>query len=159
MSIGKWGNAWGEKYRSQIFFVAFWISFFSWILLAAALGCISINSTTVKSVPYFQGVITFTDNVTLASQDVNFYAGLNRLVIDDCNLGGNVCPPHSQPWSSVNCDTYFDNCNQCADASAGSVSMVIMSFVTQLPQITSDLQRSMGKNSPVIVILVLHSLL
>ncbi len=142
VGVGKWGTEWGKKYRSQIMFVAFWFSFVSLILLGAALGCISTNSDNIKNVPFFKG----TFKVNLASNDTsefNYYAGLNRIVIEDCDLG-TLCPPSSTSWDSVNCDQYLTNCNTCADASVGSVSMVILSFITQIPQCTSDLGRSVG---------------
>ena len=69
---------------------------------------------------------------------------MNRVVVEGCDLD-QYCPPHSQSWDSVSCDQYFDGCSSCKDASAGSVSMVIMGFITQLPQITGDLGRSMSK--------------
>lgn len=141
IQIGKIGTEWGEKYRSQICFFAFWISFLSWILLGACLACISTNTTNVKAVPFFQGTITYTNQTTLETSDFDFYAGLNKIVIEGCDLG-DFCPPQSQSWTSVSCDTYFDNCGECKDASVGSVTLVIMSFVTQFPQITTDIQRS-----------------
>lgn len=138
------GTEWGEKNRSQIFFIAFWISVVSWILLGACLACISTDATNVKTVPFFQGTITYTDPTTLVDSDFDFYAGLNKVVIEGCELGA-ACPPHTQSWTSVSCDTYFNNCDECGDASIGSVTMVIMSFVTQFPQITGNLGRSMAK--------------
>jgi len=144
ISIGKWGTEWGKKNRSPIFFWAFWVSFVSWILLAATLACVSTSSSSVKAVPFFEGSITVTVPATQIESSFNFYAGLNRIVVEDCNLGA-LCPPESQSWDSVSCSQYFTNCDECKDASVGSVSMVILSFITQLPQITGDLGRSMEK--------------
>ena len=104
----------------------------------------STTSSNVKAVPFFQGSITVTHPTTQETSDFNFYAGLNRVVVEGCDLD-QYCPPHSQSWDSVSCDQYFDGCSSCKDASAGSVSMVIMGFITQLPQITGDLGRSMSK--------------
>jgi hypothetical protein len=97
----------------------------------------------VKAVPFFKGTISVTVPGAPTTSDFDFYAGLNRIVVDGCDLGP-YCPPESQSWDSVSCSQYFTNCDECKDASVGSVTMVVMSFVTQLPQITSDIGRSMG---------------
>jgi len=141
--IGNWGTEWGEKNRSQIMFVAFWFSFVSLILLAAAVACVSTDSSNIRNVPFFTGILTV-DKADGTTTDFNIYAGLKRVVIEDCDLGA-LCPPHSISWDSVNCDQYFNNCGACADASLGSVTMAILSFVTQIPQCTGDLGRSVGK--------------
>ena len=138
IKVGRLGTEWGERNRAPIFFCAFWLSFIGWILLAATLACVSTTSIYVKAVPFFQGSITVTHPTTLENSD------LNRVVVEGCDLD-QYCPPHSQSWDSVSCDQYFDGCSSCKDASAGSVSMVIMGFITQLPQITGDLGRSMSK--------------
>jgi hypothetical protein len=115
----------------------------SWILLGASLACISTTNMNVKAVPFFKGTISVSVPATPVISDFNFYAGLNRIVVEGCDLGP-YCPPESQSWDAVSCSQYFSNCDECKDASVGSVTMVIMSFITQLPQISSDLGRSMG---------------
>jgi hypothetical protein len=143
--VGKFGLEWGEKYRSQIFFWAFWVSFISWIFLAAALACISWHDSTVRNVSFFEGTVTYTSPQTGKKFDMDFFAGLNIIVVDACNEP--ECPPDTSfSWSDISCEASFSHCNSCRDASLGSISMVIMSFVTQFPQITSDVGRSMGKN-------------
>lgn len=126
-------------------FVAFWFSFVSLIFLAAAVACVSTSSDSIKNVPFFKGTITV-DRANGDTSEFDYYAGLNRIVIEGCDLGA-ACPPHSTAWDSVNCDAYFSNCDACADASLGSVTMVIMSFITQIPQCTGDLGRSIGEIS------------
>lgn len=143
VAIGKWGTEWGERNRSQIMFVAFWLSFISLILLAAALACVSTDTVNITNVPFFTGIVTV-DKLDGTKSDFSIYAGLNRVIINDCDLGAQ-CPPQSTAWDSVNCDQYFNNCNACADACLGSVTMVIMSFVTQIIQCTGDLGRSVAK--------------
>jgi hypothetical protein len=147
MKIGKTGTEWGAKHRPQIMFWAFWISFISWVMLGAALGCISTSSSVVTDVSFFQGTITITDPVTDLKTDMSYFAGLKRLVVNNCDLG-DLCPPHSQPWDSVSCAKYFSGCDSCRDASEGSVTMVIMSFVTQFPQLNGNLGRSKGMQFP-----------
>jgi len=124
-------------------FVAFWFSFISLILLGAAVACVSTDPDNIKNVPFFTGVLTV-DKADGTTAELDVYAGLKRVVIEGCDLGA-LCPPQTTAWDSVNCDQYFNNCGACADASLGSVTMVIMSFVTQIPQCTGDLGRSVGK--------------
>ena len=143
--MGRLGLQWGEKNRGPIMFWAFWFSFIGWILLAATLACISTSAESVKAVPFFQGTITFTNQTTLEKSDFNFYAGLNRVVVEGCDFGDS-CPPHSQSWDSVSCDEYLEGCSECKSVSSSSVTMVIVSFITQFPQISTDLTRSVGKH-------------
>lgn len=145
MAVGNWGTEWGEKNRSQIMFVAFWFSFVSLILLAAAMACISTESDNIKNVSFFEGTLTV-DKPDGSTSELDVYAGLKRVVIENCDLGA-LCPPHSISWDSVNCDQFFNNCGACADASLGTVTMVIMSFVTQIPQCTGNLGRSVGEST------------
>mmetsp|Transcript_13521 Transcript_13521/g.50304 ORF Transcript_13521/g.50304 Transcript_13521/m.50304 type:complete len:185 (+) Transcript_13521:566-1120(+) len=39
-------------------------------------------------------------------------------------------------------DDYFDNCDECRDAAEGTFSVAILSFVTAIPQLATDIQRS-----------------
>mmetsp|Transcript_25104 Transcript_25104/g.55696 ORF Transcript_25104/g.55696 Transcript_25104/m.55696 type:complete len:241 (-) Transcript_25104:960-1682(-) len=137
--VGKMGFKWADRERSKIFFWAFWVSCLSWVLLAAALATVSSSPDTVKMVPFFQGEIRFSDAEGEA-HNVRFYAGLKAIVVEGCE--GDYCPPHSQGWDSVSCNEIFASCTQCVDASVASFSTLVGAFVTQLPQITSDLQRS-----------------
>eukprot|EP01032_Pedospumella_encystans_P028358 gene28358-32024_t len=67
-------------------FVAFWFSFISLVLLAAAVVCVSTDADSITNVPFFTGVITV-DMMNGSTSDFNIYAGLNRVVIRDCDLG------------------------------------------------------------------------
>ena len=141
LRIGKFGTEWGRKNRSPIMFWAFWISFVSWILLAASIVSISTESSSVRAVPFFKGTITYTNITDQTTADFNFYAGLNRIVVDDCN-DRPVCPSSTQSWNSESCRQFFTSCEECEDSSTASVTMVIVSFITQIPQISTDLTRS-----------------
>lgn len=125
-------------------FVAFWFSFVSLILSGAAVACVSTDSESIKNVPFFTGVLTV-EKVDGSTSDFNIYAGLNRVVVENCDLGA-LCPPDSISWNSVHCDQYFTDCGACASASLSTVPLVIMSFFAQLPQCIADISRSMGED-------------
>jgi len=125
-------------------FVAFWFSFVSLILSGAAVACVSTDSESIKNVPFFTGVLTV-EKVDGSTSDFNIYAGLNRVVVEDCDLGA-LCPPDSISWNSVHCDQYFTDCGACASASLSTVPLVIMLFFAQLPQCIADISRSMGEH-------------
>ena len=137
-----------KPYRSQLFFVGFWVSFISWVFIAAAVCSISKHASIVKTLPFFVGTISVTNTTSSNVSELKYYAGLNILVVDSCSTwaGSEPCPPHSQSWESVECDQYFDNCDECSDASLSSVVTVLIALITQFPTLISDLQRSTGNN-------------
>lgn len=96
--------------------------------------------------PFFQGSISLTNTSTSVVSELNYYGGLNAVVVEDCSSqpGAAQCPPHLQDYPSVNCEVYFDNCDMCRDATAALVMPTIMAFVTQVLQILGDVQRSTG---------------
>lgn len=144
--LGPVGTNFGEKFRSQIFFISFWVSVFAWILIAVTVCSVSMQPTVVSTIPFFQGTISLTNVSTNVVSELDFYAGLNILVVEGCSdqPGAATCPPHSQSWSSVECEQYFDHCDACRDSSTGSVTTVLIALVTQFLQIGADIQRSTG---------------
>ena len=149
MRLGRIGLQWGELYRSQIFFVAFWVSLTAWALLAVSVASISSSPSAVTSVPFFQGTISFTNSTINEAASLKFYAGLTTLVVADCTdgIGLPTCPPHIQSWTAVSCDQYLKDCSQCASSSVGTVSTVVFSFIGQIAQLATDLHRSTGKSN------------
>lgn len=144
--LGHLGTKWGKNYRSQIFFVSFWISFVAWVLISLAVCSMSTKPAVVTALPFFQGTISLTNTSTNIVSELNFFAGLNIMVVEHCSdqVGAAMCPAHSQAWSSVECEQYFDNCDQCRDSSTGSATTVLIALVTQFLQIGADVQRSTG---------------
>jgi hypothetical protein len=143
LNIGRIGIKWGETHRSQIFFVAFWVSMISFVIAGVSLACTSTAEDTVRSVPFFYGSISIPNKSTNVPTFYDFYGGLNSLVIDGCDESG-YCPPESQLWDE-HCDSFFSSCSECKETSAASVTPVVMLFVTLIPQIVTDLGRSTGK--------------
>lgn len=138
------GTQWGAKHRSQIFFVAFWLSFIGLILILAAIACISVDSTTIQNVPFFQGTFELVQGGVTSK--VDYYAGIARMVFPKCE-DSPYCPPSSMGWGDSSCDTYFLNCDKCKAANPGTVAFpVAMALFGQLGQLAGDLNRSTGKN-------------
>lgn len=123
-------------------FWAFVSSFVGTVLLCIACASVSYNPGVVKNTPW----ALLTVDVDGADADLTTYMGLRKYVTV-CD--GNDCAETqvSERWSTSDCDRadddgFSDFCNDCKDASAGTVSTAIMSLITNIPQMTTDLQRS-----------------
>lgn len=149
MSVKYIGISYYGTYRSQIMFIAFWLSCFVQLLLIITLFSLSQDATVIKSISYFQGKIKFDVN-DIESYDIKFYAGVNMITTDcdyissDYSNTINHCPDETISWSDVECNSYFENCNSCKDSSTGASSTIISAFITQFLSINSNLQRSTG---------------
>lgn len=138
------GTEWGARFRSQIFFVAFWLSLIGLILFCDAMACLSTDSYSIKSMPFFEGSLKIVENNVTTS--VDYYAGIARMVFRSCD-GDQSCPPESLGWGDDSCDKYFANCNQCRDAPAKVSFPIVMSLLGQIGQIATDLNRSTGESA------------
>lgn len=140
--MGLMGTDWGAKYRSQIFFWAFWLSVISMAMLCAAVACLSTDSTSIYNVPFFQGTFDIIENGI--SSKVSYFAGIPRMVFRDCDAGTS-CPPESIGWGDQSCDKYFLDCGNCK-FSPNDVSVPLaMSLLGGFGQIVTDLNRSTRK--------------
>mmetsp|Transcript_10104 Transcript_10104/g.16601 ORF Transcript_10104/g.16601 Transcript_10104/m.16601 type:complete len:304 (-) Transcript_10104:528-1439(-) len=144
-SFGKIGFNWAEKNRAPLMFSAFTVSFIAFILICAAMGSLSTSASVVKNVPFFTGKLTITNETLYTNEGlsgtIDYYAGLSVVVYEGCETGAN-CPPHTQSWDDVTCNNWIETCDECKDAATGSISTLILALITQLPQITTDIQRS-----------------
>lgn len=132
--FGRIGFSWGEKYRSQLFFIAFWLSFTSLILMAVGWAAVSYDRGTVINTAWTIAELKdSTDDGTLT-----LYGGL-RIVSIDCD--GFSCSADSVRYSNSN-ECEFDFCDDCADVASSTVTTAFMGMVTLLPQMSTDLQRS-----------------
>lgn len=151
--LGHVGTKFGEAHRSQIFITALTFSISAWILLATAVFTLSTSPSLVSSVPFFQGTISMTNATTKVVSELNYYGGLNAVVVEDCT-SANTCPPHVQAWPSVDCGTHFENCDQCRDSISDLVVPTIMAFLTQVLQILGDVQRSTGMYCSCLILVI-----
>ena len=145
--IGKFGIPGADKYRSQIFFVTFWVSVASWLLLAAAVCSISKHSSIIKILPFFDGTLSITNDDDNSLSKLKFYAGLKIIAFDDCKTGTNSvsCPSDQLNWNDDRCDLYFKNCDSCSDTSLHSTVTILIALITQFFQLMTNLTRSHSK--------------
>lgn len=134
-SFGRIGFSWAEKYRSQLFFAAFWVSVSSLALMAVGWASLSYDRSTVIDTAW---TIAEVKNATTDGK-LTIYAGL-RLVAYDCD--GTNCPSEdSVRWSSAD-ECGFDFCDDCADVASATITTAFFGLISLLPQISTDLQRS-----------------
>jgi len=140
--IGSCGSSWADKNRSKIFFVASIFSFISLILLATCLVSLSSNKNAIKAVPFMYGLISPADG----GDDFHFYNGVVSIYLQDA--------PDSlteiKNWQDVECSSteVFNEstCKDCKSASFQATQAIVIGFISQFPQIFTDLCRSKAKN-------------
>lgn len=137
VKVGRWGFSWGEKYRSQIMFIAFWLSFCSTILYTIGFFSLSYNAGVVRNTAWTIG--RQHDDNDLSDQKYHIYVGLRMFVIE---CSGSHCSDDqlTQHWSSADCSA--DYCNYCEDSCDSTTTTAFMGLITMLPQLTTNLQRS-----------------
>jgi len=114
------------------------------VTLCAALTCLSIESSSIRGVPFFQG--TFDVIVGGISSKVHYYAGISRVVFRDCDAGA-LCPPESVGWGDDSCDLYFSNCEDCKFSPQNAYMPIAMALLGQIGQILTDVVRSTGAST------------
>jgi hypothetical protein len=130
--MSKIGTSWGDENRVLIFTVASMFSLFGMILSLICLIGVSTDADTVINLAWNVGESTSAD----------FYVGLNVVVIES---GGET---FKQEWDDVDCEASSfvqdgsDACDSCSSAALGIVTTVIMSFVTSITTLQTDVQRS-----------------
>jgi len=114
------------------------LSFACTIFCLIALISISHDNDVVESVNWTIGESSLDPDV------FTFYVGLSRLVIDsDITHIGNTTIPSYIEWGSDDCDAGY--CEDCEDAASSVISSAIIAFVTCIPTLQTDLQRSTRK--------------
>ena len=157
-TVGKLGFNSTLKYRSQLFFVTFWVTLFAWILLALSACSISMQGSIVKDLPFFQGTIDIATNPDIPLSKMSYYAGLNIIAFDNCeyNKTSTACLSNTLDWSDDLCGLYFNNCDKCEDASTQATATVLIALITQFFQLMGNLQRSHGKIYKYILLLLIY---
>lgn len=104
-------------------FAAF-VSFFGCILQLIAVLSISTRNSTVKSTCWTYG----------ESESSKLWVGLSEVIYEQNGI------TTSTLWDEHNC--VYDYCHQCKDACGSTYNAVIVSLITSLPQLMTDIQRS-----------------
>lgn len=132
-NMGRFGLDWAERNRAPLMFFAFWLSFFSTILMFVVFASVSYKNQTVMNANWLYGYI---------GDDVRFYLGLNR-VVTTCT--GDTCPFDTKGYDFSDIDCQIDACKDCKDTSSGIVAGAVLSFLTMVPQMSTNLQRSQAR--------------
>lgn len=151
---GKLGLSFGDKYRHYIMLSAFCVSFTAWILQFAAIAALSTNTGTVENVYWAKADMIF--NATQYpphGATMTSYMGINRR-IDKIGVYTNELKvsttetTYNRDWdTNTTCQLastgeYFPGCKQCGDTATGTATLLITSVITQIFQMTTDLQRT-----------------
>ena len=145
------GFLWCEKHRKPIMLSAFFFSTLGWIFSIWAACAFSTDHDTVLR--------TFWGSGSVADDSVKYYIGLEEVIIDMSQDG-----TESRPWrqgqnGACAQDLTFNatslggmlvtaaqgaiaKCAECQDNVLGIQRLVVISCITQVFQMTTDLQRS-----------------
>lgn len=114
-----------DKNRGYVMLFAAFVSFFAMILTLIAMLAISTKNQTVKDTAWTIGTINGGGEIWVGLSEVIFSVN-----------GGE----QSIKWKSQDCE--FDYCRDCKDACDSTYNAVIISLITCLPQLLTDIQRS-----------------
>jgi hypothetical protein len=126
--LGKIGFKSVEENRAKVMYLASFLSFLSIIFCIVAVTSISTVGENVKNTCWTYG----------QTSSVNFYVGLEAIVIDADGMDDLVLK-----WDDALCNEPY--CDDCKEATSGSVTTAIMSLITCIPTLATDLQRSTRK--------------
>lgn len=104
-------------------FAAF-LSFFGCILQLIAMLSISTRNSTVRDTAWTYG----------ESNDFKLWVGLSEVIYEENGVTTSLL------WDEHDC--VYDYCHDCKDACASTYNAVIVSLITSLPQLLTDIQRS-----------------
>lgn len=137
--MGKWGTEWGARHRAPLQFLGFWLSFISIVLLIIPFASLSHNPGVIKNTSWTVAKASATSIDTNSSIDLKYYIGLRMFVI---SCDGDVCPQQQThfKWTDTECVDEF--CDDCLDATDGTITSAILGLITMFPQITTNMQRS-----------------
>lgn len=123
------GTEWGDSKRANIMLIASLFSLFGLILSLICLIGVSTDADTVMNTAWNIGETT----------GVDFYIGLNIVVLDSDST------TVKEEWSDIDCNIFESGseiCDSCSDAATGIISTVVISFLTAITTLQTDIQRS-----------------
>ena len=151
--IGTIGCEFGERNRGRIMTSAFIVSFIAWILTFAAFGATSSHASVIKNTCWAESRVVFSSEAAAsapAGVTVLSYVGINDRV-DVIKPIGQASNSSTTPWSSTtSCGIAleyglglkFPGCEKCAATAQQAMTWLISAAVTQIFQMTTDLQRT-----------------
>lgn len=138
-NVGKWGTEWGERNRGPLQFLGFWLSFISIILLLIPFASLSHNPGVIKNTSWTVAKASSTAADPNDEIHIKQYVGL-RMVVVTCD--GASCPRQQDHFKWTDKECVEDFCDECLDATDGTITSAVVGVITMLPQITTNLQRS-----------------
>lgn len=123
---------------------AFCMSFIAWILILASLAAISEDGTNIKNVAWVKGTTTLDATAYPPSgASLTSYLGLTARVDEITTSSGTTSS--TIKWDATNSCVVGgltgSQCQECADNSGGAQTFMITGAITQIFQMTTDLQR------------------
>ena len=136
------GFAWADRHRSKIMLSAFAVSFVAWLMTISAAFANSSNAAVVQNTYWAQGEVD--------GGSLTYKLGLNVIVVEKdggtsttIQWADHACDPitfNSDEHGEVSVERPF--CSACSAAANKCIKLVITAMITQVFQITTDLQRT-----------------
>lgn len=133
-NIGKIGIRYFDTHRAVIMLTATFVTFACLILTTFALVAVSDFNSYVKTTCWTYGDV---------DDGSKIYIGLNQIVIEQPGM-----PDQSIVWGDSACHKFEQAngdqnfCEECRNECDGSVGVAIVSLITVLPTLTTDIKRS-----------------
>jgi hypothetical protein len=131
--LGKIGLKYFDEHRATVMLILGFFTVLSLILSIIPIASASFNQETVENTSWTYG--------TSENENIEIWIGLKMIVT---KIRGQTS---SSGWGSADCDriSSSDFCENCKSSCLGSVSMVIMNFITMLPNVKGCIARSTRK--------------
>jgi len=140
--FGSLGCGFAASARTPIMCLAFALSLGAWI--AMMLSALAMGNSE-NALDKFQWAKATLDGPL---QTVEIKAGIKYILAEFTNKSSGVVTEEIQAWDDGICgswaslDTMKEACNSCKDTATGSAMFIVLSLITQIAQITTDLQRA-----------------
>uniref|UniRef100_A0A7S2CLB2 Uncharacterized protein n=1 Tax=Florenciella parvula TaxID=236787 RepID=A0A7S2CLB2_9STRA len=140
-NFGRIGFVWADRHRSKIMLSAFAVSFVAWLMTISAAFANSSNAAVVQNTYWAQGEVD--------GGSLTYKLGLNVIVVEKdggtstIEWADHACDPitfNSDEHGEVSVERPF--CSACSAAANKCIKLVITAMITQVFQITTDLQRT-----------------
>jgi hypothetical protein len=145
--IGRVGTAFGDRNRGYIMLSAFAVSFVAWILTFAAFAATSSQAGMIRDTCWAKSTATFSPTLhPPLGATVTSYVGIGSRV-DVIDTPGEASTTSVVEWSTPGSCTLlngvsYPRCEQCGAKSQEALQWLITSAITQVFQMTTDLQRT-----------------
>jgi hypothetical protein len=132
-SVAKMGLKYFDEHRAIVMLVLGFFTVLSLILSIVPIVSASFNEDDVENTSWTYG--------KSSSENIEIWIGLKMIVT---KVRGTT---QSSGWGSADCENLStsDFCDNCKSSCLGSVSMVVMNFITMLPNVKGCIARSTRK--------------